>query len=169
MSHVRGSVPFVQYAAEIEKTDVLDPSDLNPVLLGLYGEVGGIMATAKKHVREGERYPGYLKAALEEFGDAGEGRGVGRPFAGGDHLQGGQEIVTGGGALAQPALVATGLSGLFWGMISYGMKIPVAYGLLYPLGALMAIYIVLRSTWRGERRVEWRGRVYGTTGGGSAP
>jgi chlorobactene glucosyltransferase len=73
------------------------------------------------------------------------------------------------GALAPPALVATGLSVLFWGMISYGMKIPVAYGLLYPLGALMAIYIVLRSTWRGERRVEWRGRVYGTTGGGSAP
>jgi chlorobactene glucosyltransferase len=73
------------------------------------------------------------------------------------------------GALARSALVATGLSVLFWGMISYGMKIPVAYGLLYPLGALMAIYIVLRSTWRGERRVEWRGRVYGTTGSGSAP
>jgi hypothetical protein len=54
-------------------------------------------------------------------------------------------------------------------MISYGMKIPVVYGLLYPLGALMAIYIVLRSTWRGERRVEWRGRVYGTGGGGNAP
>jgi hypothetical protein len=27
------------------------------------------MATAKKHVREGDRYPGYAKAALEEFGD----------------------------------------------------------------------------------------------------
>jgi chlorobactene glucosyltransferase len=73
------------------------------------------------------------------------------------------------GALAQPALVAAGLSVLFWGLISYGMKIPVVYGLLYPLGTLMAIYIVLRSTWRGERRVEWRGRVYGTAGGGDAP
>jgi chlorobactene glucosyltransferase len=73
------------------------------------------------------------------------------------------------GALARPALVATISSVLFWGLISYGMKIPVAYGLLYPLGALTAIYIVLRSTWRGERRVEWRGRVYGTTGGGNAP
>jgi chlorobactene glucosyltransferase len=72
------------------------------------------------------------------------------------------------GALARPALVAAGLSALFWGLISYGMKIPVAYGLLYPLGALTAIYIVLRSTWRGERRVEWRGRVYGTTGGTKA-
>ena len=73
------------------------------------------------------------------------------------------------GALARPALAAAALSVLFWGLISYGMKIPVAYGLLYPLGALMAIYIVLRSTWRGERRVEWRGRVYGTTGSGTAP
>ena len=73
------------------------------------------------------------------------------------------------GPLARPALAAAALSVLFWGLISYGMKIPVAYGLLYPLGALMAIYIVLRSTWRGERRVEWRGRVYGTTRGGNAP
>jgi hypothetical protein len=24
----------------------------------------------------------------------------------------------------------------------------------------MALYITLRSTWRGGRRVEWRGRVY---------
>jgi chlorobactene glucosyltransferase len=70
----------------------------------------------------------------------------------------------GTGALAHAALIATGLSVLFWGLISYGMKIPVTYGLMYPLGALTAIYIVLRSTWRGERRVEWRGRVYGTTG-----
>lgn len=69
MSPARGSVPFAQYAAEIAETDVLDPTDLKPVLLGLYGEVGGIMATAKKQVREGDRYPGYLKAALEEFGD----------------------------------------------------------------------------------------------------
>ncbi|MDP3760699.1 MAG: nucleoside triphosphate pyrophosphohydrolase family protein [Ramlibacter sp.] len=69
MSHSQGSVAFSRYAAEISETDVLDPRDLNPVLLGLYGEVGGIMATAKKHVREGDRYPGYAKAALEEFGD----------------------------------------------------------------------------------------------------
>ena len=73
------------------------------------------------------------------------------------------------GTLAESALIAAGLSALFWGVISFGMKIPVAYGLLYPLGALMAIYIVLRSTWRGKRRVEWRGRVYGTTRAGRAP
>jgi chlorobactene glucosyltransferase len=66
-------------------------------------------------------------------------------------------------ALAQAApavLIATGLSALFWMLICYGMKIPVVYGLGYPLGALMALYIILKSTWRGGRRVEWRGRVY---------
>jgi hypothetical protein len=45
-------------------------------------------------------------------------------------------------------------------LISYGMKIPPWYGLLYPVGALVALYIGARSTWRGARRVEWRGRVY---------
>ena len=58
------------------------------------------------------------------------------------------------------ALVATALSGVFWMLISYGMQIPAWYGLGYPLGASMALYIVLRSIWRGGRRVEWRGRVY---------
>jgi len=64
------------------------------------------------------------------------------------------------GGLAPAALAATGLSALFWMLICYGMKIPVLYGLGYPLGALMALYIILKSTWRGGRRVEWRGRVY---------
>ncbi|MBA3316532.1 MAG: glycosyltransferase [Gemmatimonadales bacterium] len=66
-----------------------------------------------------------------------------------------------GGGLGPAAAVATGLSALFWMLISYGMKIPVWYGLLYPIGALVALYIAARSTWRGERRVEWRGRRYG--------
>jgi chlorobactene glucosyltransferase len=68
------------------------------------------------------------------------------------------------GRLAGPALAATGLSVLFWSLIAFGMSIPVGYGLGYPLGAAMALYIVLRSTWRGGRRVVWRGRVYGTEG-----
>ena len=42
----------------------------------------------------------------------------------------------------------------------FGMRIPAIYGLGYPLGALMALYIILRSTWRRGQRVEWRGRVY---------
>jgi chlorobactene glucosyltransferase len=62
--------------------------------------------------------------------------------------------------LGMAAVVATGLSALFWMLVSYGMKIPPWYGLLYPIGALMALYIGARSIWRGARRVEWRGRVY---------
>jgi chlorobactene glucosyltransferase len=58
------------------------------------------------------------------------------------------------------ALVATALSAGFWTLICYGMRIPALYGLGYPLGALMSLYIVARSTWRGGRRVEWKGRVY---------
>ena len=55
---------------------------------------------------------------------------------------------------------AVALSTLFWMLICYGMKIPIVYGLGYPLGSLLTLYIALRSTWRGDRRVEWRGRVY---------
>lgn len=58
------------------------------------------------------------------------------------------------------ALVATGLATLFWSFLSFGMHVPMAYGLLYPLGAVMALFIVGRSTLRGGRRVEWRGRIY---------
>jgi prolipoprotein diacylglyceryltransferase len=45
-------------------------------------------------------------------------------------------------------------------LVSYGMQIPPWYGLLYPLGALVALLIAARSIWRGAARVEWRGRVY---------
>jgi len=62
--------------------------------------------------------------------------------------------------LAPAALLASAFSAAFWMLICHGMDIPVVYGLAYPLGALMALYIILRSTWRGGRRVEWRGRVY---------
>lgn len=65
----KGSLLLSDYAAEIAATDVLNPNDFNPVLQGLYGEVGGIMATAKKNVRERTAYPGFKKAAEEEFGD----------------------------------------------------------------------------------------------------
>jgi chlorobactene glucosyltransferase len=50
---------------------------------------------------------------------------------------------------------------VFWTLISAGMRIPPWYGVLYPLGAAMSLYIILRSTIRGRARVEWRGRTYG--------
>jgi chlorobactene glucosyltransferase len=59
-----------------------------------------------------------------------------------------------------PALLAGVLAAVFWMLICYGMEIPALYGLAYPVGALMSLYIILRSTWRGRRQVEWKGRTY---------
>jgi hypothetical protein len=73
-------------------------------------------------------------------------------------------LVPGMVELEVPALAATLLAAVFWMLICWGMKIPAVYGLGYPLGALVTLYISLRSTWRGARRVEWRGRVYGQKG-----
>jgi NTP pyrophosphatase (non-canonical NTP hydrolase) len=56
--------------SQVEPTDRLSLDDLQPVLLGLFGEVGSIMATAKKFHREGEAFAGYRRAVEEEFGDA---------------------------------------------------------------------------------------------------
>ena len=69
MTRNTGSFLLTDYAAQIADTDVLDPSDIGPILQGLYGEVGGIMSTAKKHIREQSAYPGFKRAAEEEFGD----------------------------------------------------------------------------------------------------
>ncbi|HEU5051399.1 MAG TPA: glycosyltransferase [Gemmatimonadales bacterium] len=62
------------------------------------------------------------------------------------------------------ALAAVGLSVAFWMAVSAGMRIPAGYGLAYPLGAVMTLHIVARSTARGGRRVEWKGRSYGVDG-----
>ncbi len=62
--------------------------------------------------------------------------------------------------LVPAALLATIFSAAFWMMICHGMRIPAVYGLAYPIGTLMALYIILRSTWRGGRAVEWKGRRY---------
>ena len=64
-----GSILLSEYAALVADTDVLPKDDLAPALMGLFGEVGGIMSTAKKHVRDTKAYPGYRKAVQEEFGD----------------------------------------------------------------------------------------------------
>jgi len=51
------------------ETDRFGPDEIAPVLLGLFGEVGGVMAAAKKHRREGKAFVGYRRAVEEEFGD----------------------------------------------------------------------------------------------------
>ena len=54
---------------DITPTDMLPLGNLQPILLGLFGEVGSAMAVAKKHRREREAYPEHKRAAEEEFGD----------------------------------------------------------------------------------------------------
>lgn len=70
-------------------------------------------------------------------------------------------VLLGLGIAKTAMLVAFACSLAFWALISFGMQIPPWYALGYPLGAAMALWITLRSTLRGRRRVEWRGRVYG--------
>ena len=64
-----GAVELQGYVDLIRQTDRLPANDLRPVLMGLYGEVGSVMAPAKKLHREKEVYTGYQSAAEEEFGD----------------------------------------------------------------------------------------------------
>jgi NTP pyrophosphatase (non-canonical NTP hydrolase) len=64
------SILLADYIGQVLPTDRLPTEDLQPVLLGLFGEVGSIMATAKKFHREKEAYAGYRHSVEEEFGDA---------------------------------------------------------------------------------------------------
>ena len=57
------------YTREITPTDILPVDNLHPVLMGLFGEVGSVMAVAKKRRREREAYPEHQRASEEEFGD----------------------------------------------------------------------------------------------------
>lgn len=62
--------------------------------------------------------------------------------------------------LVPAAGLAVGFSLLFWAIVAYGMRIPLGYAVGYPLGAVLTLYIVARSTRRGRQRVEWKGRSY---------
>ena len=64
-----GSILLQQYMREVEPTDKLPKDKLQPVLMGLFGEVGSVVTTAKKHMREDKAYVGYQEAVEEEFGD----------------------------------------------------------------------------------------------------
>lgn len=56
-----------EYSLRIRKTDKL--KDIRLLLFGLYGEVGSILTTAKKHKRDGMAFH-YQRAITEELGDA---------------------------------------------------------------------------------------------------
>ncbi|HEY6809412.1 MAG TPA: glycosyltransferase family 2 protein [Gemmatimonadales bacterium] len=64
--------------------------------------------------------------------------------------------VTGGAAWG----AATVISLATWTGVCVTEGAPAGYGLLYPLGAAILAGIMLRSAWRGKRRIEWKGRRY---------
>jgi chlorobactene glucosyltransferase len=64
------------------------------------------------------------------------------------------------GIAPMATLSAIGASLLFWTLMCFGMSIPVWYGALYPLGAVMALFIAGRSIAKGRKNVVWRGRSY---------
>ncbi len=70
LNDLKGAIPLQEYERIIVETDRFSLEEINPILLGLYGEVGSIMAASKKYRREKKAYPTYKDAVEEEFGDA---------------------------------------------------------------------------------------------------
>lgn len=64
-----------------------------------------------------------------------------------------------GGPFVPEARLATLASLGIWLLVYREERAPLRYALLYPLGAAMVAYIMIRSALLGER-VEWRGRRY---------
>ncbi len=65
------------------------------------------------------------------------------------------------------SVVACGCGLLIWAAASVRFGISAAYGLLYPLGAGVALFIVARS-WLRRGKIEWKGRLYGLDDGAPA-
>jgi len=70
----------------------------------------------------------------------------------------------GAGATRGPDLLAWGAAAtallvLFWAGVAHRFGAPAWMGLLYPVGALVGHWILLKS-WLGRRRVRWKGRSY---------
>lgn len=63
------TVVLRDYAERAVRTDRFPQTDLHPILLGLFGEVGGVMSNAKKLKREGVAFVSFRRDVQEEFGD----------------------------------------------------------------------------------------------------
>lgn len=61
------------------------------------------------------------------------------------------------------AAALTALTLLGWGLFLREFGIPLRYAPLFPLGAAVTGYILLRSLARGLARIEWKGRTYDGT------
>jgi chlorobactene glucosyltransferase len=64
-----------------------------------------------------------------------------------------------GPEVAQWALLASGASVGFWAVVNVRFGVSFLYGLLYPLGAAVLLWIMVRAWVRGPR-VRWKGRDY---------
>jgi NTP pyrophosphatase (non-canonical NTP hydrolase) len=58
-----------EYVAGAHATDRFPETEVQSILLGLFGEVGSVMAAVKKHRREKDAFVGFRQAVEEEFGD----------------------------------------------------------------------------------------------------
>jgi NTP pyrophosphatase (non-canonical NTP hydrolase) len=66
---VDGSVLINGYQRAVSETDKLPLGDLETSIMGLFGEVGSLLAVLKKKRRDGAAYATYDAAILEELGD----------------------------------------------------------------------------------------------------
>ncbi len=64
------SILLSEYIVGAQATDRFPATEVQPILLGLFGEVGSVMAAVKKHKREKDAFVGFRQAVEEEFGDA---------------------------------------------------------------------------------------------------
>lgn len=71
MKNTRDIQPIAirDYLEQVRPTDKM-PEAIEPCLMGLFGEVGSVMAASKKLHREKNVYIGFRQVAVEEFGDA---------------------------------------------------------------------------------------------------
>ncbi|KAA0914892.1 pyrophosphatase [Aquicoccus porphyridii] len=58
-----------EYEQAIAPTDRFEDSEVTPILLGLFGEVGSVMSTSKKLHREKAAFTGFRRDVEEELGD----------------------------------------------------------------------------------------------------
>lgn len=60
---------FSDYSRVVSDTDRFNQDSITPVVFGLFGEVGGILSSKKKKMRDSKAYPEYKVSITEEFGD----------------------------------------------------------------------------------------------------
>lgn len=58
-----------EYEHAVAPTDRFLDTEVTPILLGLFGEVGSVMSTSKKLHREKSAFAGYMRDVEEELGD----------------------------------------------------------------------------------------------------